>query len=47
MHERAAGHGSDRDGLPDDLQHLDERERAQAIAHRELFVEQEHGLRQN
>jgi hypothetical protein len=33
--------------LPGELQNLDERERVQAMAHRDLFVRQEHGLRQS
>lgn len=36
---------SNRD-LPDDLKNLDERERAQELSRRQLFAEQEHGLRQ-
>jgi hypothetical protein len=34
------------DELPDDLKHLEERERAQGLKLRRLFAEQEHGLRQ-
>jgi hypothetical protein len=34
------------DELPDDLKHLEERERAQGLTLRRLFAEQEHGLRQ-
>lgn len=32
--------------LPEELRHLDERERAQGLSLRRLFAEQEHGLRQ-
>jgi hypothetical protein len=34
------------DELPDDLKHLEEREREQGLTLRRLFAEQEHGLRQ-
>jgi hypothetical protein len=41
-------HGDTRDAkLPEYLLHLAERERAQAMALRRLFAEQEHGLRQS
>jgi glutathione S-transferase len=33
-------------GLPERLRHLDEEERAQGLSLRQLFAEQEHGLRQ-
>jgi glutathione S-transferase len=41
---RATADRSDR--LPDGLMHLAEKERAQKISLRQLFAEQEHGLRQ-
>ena len=34
------------DELPEDLKHLEERERAQVLKAQKLFAEQEHGLRQ-
>jgi hypothetical protein len=33
--------------LPGELRNLDERERVQTMEHRDLFVRQEHGLRQS
>jgi glutathione S-transferase len=33
-------------GLPENLRHLSEQERAQGLSLRQLFAEQEHGLRQ-
>jgi hypothetical protein len=33
--------------IPEELQHLPERERAQGLALQRMFAEQEHGLRQN
>lgn len=47
LEENTAGQGSNGNRLPEDLQNLDERERVQAIEHRDLFVRQAHGLRQS
>jgi glutathione S-transferase len=40
------GGASPADDLPERLRHLDEEERAQGLSLRQLFAEQEHGLRQ-
>lgn len=45
--EDVASRGPDGDGLPEEFRNLDERERAQAMVHRDLFARQEHGLRQS
>jgi hypothetical protein len=42
-----AERSSDDSGLPTELRNLDEQERVQAMTHRDLFVRQEHGLRQS
>lgn len=45
--ERSEGRGSGGiEGLPEQLKHLTEKERAQGMKLRRLFAEQEHGLRQ-
>jgi hypothetical protein len=40
------GEASRAPGLPQGLKHLNEQERAQGMSLRQLFAEQEHGLRQ-